>query len=236
MKEAIIQTTDVNREYISGNEVVHALRNMSITIPTGELTIIRGRSGSGKTTLMNIMGALDKPNSGDVLFMGNNLMKLSEIECDNLRRLNMGFIFQSVALVGQMSAYENVEFALRLAGTQARNRKERVEECLTFVGLAKRMHHRPQELSGGEQQRVAIARALAHHPKVIFADEPTADLDTLMALRIVMLFKDIVVKQGVTIIMTTHDPNMIEFGDNVYTLEDGIVVDHIMNIPSEDKR
>ena len=137
----------------------------------------------------------------------------------------MGFVFQSVALISNMSAYENVEFGLRLAGTPAAERRERAERCLELVGLGKRMGHRSHELSGGEQQRVAIARAIAHRPQLIFADEPTAELDTNMGLLVMQLFKKLVADEGLTILMTTHDPNMVELADHVYVLEDGVIVD-----------
>lgn len=137
----------------------------------------------------------------------------------------MGFVFQSVALISLMSAYENVEFGLRIAGYDSKARKKRAEECLDMVGLAKRMHHRPSEMSGGEQQRVAIARAIAHKPQLVFADEPTAEVDTHMALQIVRIFRSLVESEGLTIVMTTHDPSMIDIADHVITLEDGEIVD-----------
>ncbi len=152
---------------------------------------------------------------------------MSEAERDRIRQKEMGFVFQSIALVSLMSAYENVEFGLRIAGYDPAKRRQRVEECLSFVGLHKRMNHRPHELSGGEQQRVAIARAFAHRPKVIFADEPTAELDTQMGLQVMKVFRDLVEKEGMTVVMNTHDPNMMELGDYVYTLEDGQIVEEI---------
>ena len=137
----------------------------------------------------------------------------------------MGFVFQSVALISMMSAYENVEFALRVAGSIPRGEwKKRTEECLALVGLGKRMNHRPNELSGGEQQRVAIARAMVHPPDIIFADEPTAELDTHMGLQVVKLLKSLAEEHGMTVVMTTHDPSMIEVADCVYTLADGEIV------------
>jgi putative ABC transport system ATP-binding protein len=137
----------------------------------------------------------------------------------------MGFVFQSGGLFSNMSAYENVEFSLRVAGFAPDERRKRAEECLNMVGLSKRMDHRPNELSGGEQQRVAIARAIAHRPRIVFADEPTGALDTSMGLQVVKAFKDMVETEGLTVVMTTHDPSMIEIADAVYTLEDGEIVD-----------
>lgn len=223
--DIMMKTQDLCREYRSGQEVVHALNNVSIEIPTGRLTILRGRSGSGKTTLLNSLGALDHPTSGEIWFDEKDITKLSEHERDEFRRLNTGFVFQSVALMATMSAYENVEFGMRIAGVSAAERKERALQSLELVGLSKRVNHRPQEMSGGEQQRVAIARAIAHRPKIIFADEPTAELDTAMGLYVMKAFKDLIATEGITIVMTTHDPNMMEIADRVYTLQDGVVID-----------
>ena len=186
---------------------------------------MRGPSGSGKTTLINILGALDYPSSGEVWFGGEDIKKLSEKKRDSLRRYDMAFVFQSIALMSAMTAYENVEFGLRLANVPYSERDKRTREVMRNVGLEKRMFHRPGEMSGGEQQRTAIARAIAHKPKIVFADEPTAELDSTTSLHIVKLFKELVEKEGMTIVMTTHDPSMMEVADRVYTLEDGEIVD-----------
>lgn len=201
-----------------------ALHDINIQIPAGKLTILRGRSGSGKTTLMNILSALDYPKAGSVVFEGQNLEKLSEVKREEFRKTNVGFVFQSVALIPMMTAYENVEFLLRLANYEG-SKKKRAEECLKLVGLGQRMHHMPQELSGGEQQRVAIARAIAHKPKIIFADEPTAELDTATGLQVMKIFKELISKEGVTIVMTTHDMGLLDIADCIYHLEDGEIVD-----------
>ncbi|MDE6874422.1 MAG: ABC transporter ATP-binding protein [Lachnospiraceae bacterium] len=219
----MIETKNVCREFpIAGGEPFQALKNISVKIPKGKLTILRGKSGSGKTTLINIIGALDTPTSGEVFLDGKNIVGVSDKEREQLRRQKIGFVFQSVSLIPMMTVYENVEFALRLSNYKG-DRKKRVEECLHLVGLGKRMQHMPQELSGGEQQRVAIARAIAHKPQVVFADEPTAELDTATSLAVIKLFKDLVQGQGVTIVMTTHDMALMNAGDMVYTLEDGSV-------------
>lgn len=217
----IIKTVSLCRDFKTEGEVVHALKNVNIEIKKGKLTILRGRSGSGKTTLINLIGAIDKPTSGKVYFDSNDITVLSERERDEIRRLSMGFVFQSGGLLSNMSAYENVEFGLRIAGFKLKDRTKRAKECISLVGLTKRMNHRPHELSGGEMQRVAIARAIAHKPLVVFADEPTAALDTNMGLQVVKVFKDLVEKEGLTVVMTTHDPSMIEIADYIYTLEDG---------------
>lgn len=219
----MIETKKVCRAFpVSGEEPFMALKDVSVKIPEKSLTILRGKSGSGKTTLLNIIGALDAPTSGEVFFGGRNITGLSDKEREKLRRQKIGFVFQSVSLIPMMTVYENVEFALRLSNYKG-DRKKRVEECLHLVGLGKRAQHMPQELSGGEQQWVAIARAIAHAPQVLFADEPTAELDTATSLAVIKLFKDLVEKQGVTVVMTTHDMSLMDAGDVVYTLTDGSV-------------
>lgn len=217
----IIRTKGVKRGFpVAGGETFWALKGLDMEIDRGQLVILKGRSGSGKTTLMNILSALDYPTEGDVFFEDINIAKLNEKERSLLRRRRMGFVFQSVALVPMMTAYENVEFVLRLAGYKG-NRRERAEECLKMVGLGKRLHHMPQELSGGEQQRVAIARAISHRPEIIFADEPTAELDTNTGLQVVKIFRELANAEGVTIVMTTHDTGLMEIGDKIYQIEDG---------------
>ncbi len=219
----IIKAEHVGRVFKSGSEDFRALNDICLQVPEGQLTILRGRSGSGKTTLMNILGALDQPTEGSVIFDGQDIVKLSEMERTALRRKEIGFVFQSIALIPMMSAYENIDFALRMAG-EKEGRRERSMECLKLVGLSQRADHLPQELSGGEQQRVAIARALAHRPKVIFADEPTGALDTASGLTVVKIFKDLIREEGVTIVMTTHDVGLMELGDVVYELEGGELI------------
>lgn len=221
----IIQTNKVGKDFNTPGGVVHALNGVSLEVEKGFLTILRGRSGSGKTTLLNLLGALDRPTAGDVFINEQDISKLPDYKRDELRRTDFGFIFQSTALIGMMSAYENIEFSLRVCGMKSpQERKKRAEECLQLVGLGKRMSHMPSEMSGGEQQRVAIARAMAHKPLIIYADEPTAELDTHMGLQVMGLFKTLIEKEGITVVMTTHDPNMMEIADKVYTLEDGEIV------------
>ncbi len=221
----MIQARNVRRCFrVSGNDF-WALKGVDMDVPAGALTILRGRSGSGKTTLMNILGALDAPTEGSVLFDGQDIVALDDHARTKLRRERVGFVFQSVALIPMMTALENVEYALRLARYKG-DRRERALECLRLVGLSARQKHMPQELSGGEQQRVAIARAIAHRPRVIFADEPTGELDTVTGLQVVKIFKDLTAQEGVTIVMTTHDVGLMEIGDAVYELEGGEVVSH----------
>lgn len=224
MYETLMKTENLERKFEMPDKTTFcALNNINITIPKGKLTILRGKSGSGKTTLMNLLGALDKPTAGEIYLNNLKFSSLSEEEIVTLRRNKIGFVFQSVALIPIMSAYENVEYALRLADVNE-NRDERVKECLKMVGLLGRMNHMPMEMSGGEQQRVAIARAIAHRPALIFADEPTAELDTNTSLQVVKIFKELVEKEGVTVVMTTHDVGLMSVGDVVYELEDGEII------------
>lgn len=219
-----LKSENVCRQFQSGKEIIYALKDVSVNVRSRTLTVLRGRSGSGKTTLLNLLGALDKPDSGKVYFDSVEITHLAESKRDLLRRHKMGFVFQSVALMPLMSAFENVDFGLRVAGFEPKERTRRAEECLNLVGLKKRMHHSSHELSGGEQQRVAIARAIAHKPKVVFADEPTAELDTHMGLQVMKVFKSLVEDEGLTVVVATHDINMMEIADVVYSLEDGQVV------------
>lgn len=229
MENAII-AQNIKRYFKAGDgTTVHALDGVSMEIKKGTLAILKGRSGSGKTTLLNILSALDMPTEGSVQFLDKNLEQMTEKDREMLRRYEMGFVFQSIALIPTMTAYENVEFALRLAKTDVinantENTQDRVSELLERVGLSKRMDHMPDQLSGGEQQRVAIARAVAHHPKVVFADEPTGALDTAAGFEVIRLFRELIDNEGITIVMTTHDPNLMELGDEVFELSDGIVI------------
>lgn len=218
---SIIRTEKVRRSFPIGNrEMLEVLKGIDFEAEEGALTILKGRSGSGKTTLLNILSLLDDPSSGKVIIGSRDMHSLSLSQKEKFRRYNMGFVFQSVALVPIMTAYENVDFALKLANYTG-DRDARIREVLSIVGLEKRMSHMPAQMSGGEQQRVAIARAVAHKPKIIFADEPTGALDTASGLAVIKLFKQLIEKEGITIVMTTHDPNLMCFGDRVYEMEDG---------------
>lgn len=223
-KEELFRTEGLSRSFSSAAGEVHALRNVSLSIPAHGLTILNGKSGSGKTTLINLLGGLDRPTSGKAFFEGQELSALSERARDKIRRTRIGFVFQSVALISFMTALENVEFGLRVAGCPAAGRRERALECLEQVGLSKRANHLPQEMSGGEQQRVAIARAIAHRPGAVIADEPTAQLDSTMGLQVMAVFKKLIESQGTTVILTTHDPDLLEIADRVFTLKDGMLV------------
>lgn len=223
MEEAI-SARYLTKCFRSGSgEDFYALRDVCIEIPMGKLTVLKGRSGSGKTTLLNMLSTLDDPTSGEIFFFGKSISGMKKEERELLRRREMGFVFQSVGLIPVMDAYENVDFALRLAGI-GKDRDSRIREILGRVGLLKRMDHMVHQLSGGEQQRVAIARAVAHHPKVVFADEPTGELDTASGLAVMKLFLELVEAEKTTIVMSTHDENLMEFGDVVYEISDGRII------------
>lgn len=219
--EIAIHTSGLEKFFPMGNkEKFYALQDINLEVQKGKLTILRGRSGSGKTTLLNMLSALDEPTGGEVEFLGKRMSELSVEEREDLRRYRMGFVFQSIALIPVMNACENIDFSLRLAKYEG-DRDKRIREVLERVGLSKRKNHMVYQLSGGEQQRVAIARAVAHHPDVVFADEPTGALDTATGLAVVNLFRELVEKEGTTIVMTTHDPNLMQLGDIVLEMKDG---------------
>jgi len=221
--QVLVRVLGVTRVYHSDGQEVQALRGVELDLPRGVLAALKGRSGSGKTTLLNLIGGLDRPTSGSITFDGRPLAGLSDKELTLLRRHSIGFIFQSFALLPTYSAYENVELMLRLAGAGRRAQVEQARRCLRVVGLEKWMHHRPDEMSGGQQQRVAIARALATQPALILADEPTGELDTVTSRQIFSLFQMIVRKEGITVLLSTHDPLINEYADRIYLLQDGCV-------------
>ena len=220
----IIQVDRVRRVYQIGEIEVPAVRDISLKVPKGVLAGLRGRSGSGKTTLINIIGGLDRPSSGEVRLFGEPISEMSNDELIEVRRLRIGFVFQSFAIMPAFSAVENVELMLRIAGINTDRRKHAMR-ALEIVGLGPWANHRPWELSGGQQQRVAIARALSTHPDLILADEPTGELDSATGRQIMALFRYIVQKEGVTILMATHDPMIEEYAHVVFDLSDGQVQD-----------
>lgn len=225
----ILKAVGVKRTFGNGNDAVHALKQVELSIKHGRLVALKGRSGSGKTTLINLFGALDRPTEGQVFFTDKEISSLTDKERSSLRQTEIGLIFQSVALIPFLSAYENIELGLRIADVPTGERTKLAKDALDFVGMGNRANHRPFELSGGEQQRIAIARAIAHKPKLILADEPTAELDVKMGLQIIKVFRDLVEKAGISVIMSTHDPAIMEIVDDVYELKDGNIVEHIVN-------
>lgn len=212
---------NVERTFQVGGKALHVLKGINMELERGKLVMLRGRSGSGKTTLLNCLGGLDIPSKGEVIFDNKQFSRMNDDDRTKIRRSQMGFIFQAYALMPLLSAWENVELSLRMAGTPRSEWKERVAECLELVGLGKRMKHRPFEMSGGEQQRVAIAKAIAHRPILLLADEPTAELDSSMAAQVMALFQNIIRNEHVTVCMTTHDPTIMEVADHVYEMVDG---------------
>ena len=219
---ALVGLEGACRYYHTGeaNEV-RAVDQVNLQVQRGRFVALRGRSGSGKTTLLNLVGGLDQVTAGEVFFDGKALSGLSENQLTELRRHEMGFVFQTFSLLPVLSAFENVELTMRIAGMAGGERRRRARELLTLVGLRSRMHHRPFELSGGEQQRVAIARALANQPTLLIADEPTGSLDSVTGIEIVLLFRRVVEEQGVTVVMATHDPALSQFTDDTWLMEDG---------------
>jgi putative ABC transport system ATP-binding protein len=224
----LVDVQGVTRDYPIGDHVVHALRGVDLRVQRGHLIAVKGRSGSGKTTLLNIVGGLDKPTAGSVLIDGVDVVGMSEGELINLRRHKIGFIFQAFGLVPILSAAENVGIPLRLANANVAQREERVRILLELVGLAERANHRPAELSGGEQQRVAIARALANQPEILLADEPTGQLDSQTGRSIMVLIRALVRSEGVTAIVATHDPILIDLADRVIELSDGQIIGELV--------
>lgn len=222
--DVLLQVNGVRHSFHSGSTSVHVLKGIDMSIHTGRLIMLKGRSGSGKTTLLNLISGLDIPTEGEIWFQDQALHRLGDYQRTALRRQRMGIIFQSFALMPLLSAYENVELSLRMAGVPKSIWKQRVLECLDLVGLAKRAHHRPSELSGGEQQRVAIAKGIAHHPLLLLADEPTAELDSQMSARVMAIFRDIIDIEQISICMTTHDSTIWEAADHVYEMADGTFV------------
>ncbi|HEY6128756.1 MAG TPA: ABC transporter ATP-binding protein [Candidatus Acidoferrum sp.] len=212
----------VSRQYIMGQSSIRAVDDVSLTVPTGEFLALLGSSGSGKSTLLNLMAGLDRPTSGSILALGRNLAGLSPIELARYRRNTVGMVFQSFNLLPRMTLEENVELPLRLAEVERSERAARVREALEHVRLAKRTGHRPSELSGGEQQRTAIARALVNRPKILFADEPTGNLDSATGEAILTLLREIQSAMGMTVVMVTHERHLAErFADRLATMGDG---------------
>lgn len=218
---AVVETHAVTRDFQVGTVSVHALRGIDLLIQPGEFVALRGRSGSGKTTLLNLLVGLDDPTQGYVITLGHNLAQLNEAARAALRRKSIGLLFQNAHLFPTLTAQENVEVALRLQLTPESERSQRALAALELVGLGARAHHRGLELSGGEQQRVALARALVHTPRFVIADEPTGNLDSLTARKIVQLFRDIVQQTGIALLVATHDATVYNAADRVLHINDG---------------
>ena len=219
-----VEVRGVSRHFDGGGHTVYAVRDVSLTVPPGELLAIVGRSGSGKTTLLNLIAGLDRPDEGSVYLDGRDITSASEADLTALRRSHIGFVFQSFGLLPLLSAAENIALALRIAGASSRDEGQRTRELLEMVGLSARAGHRPYELSGGEQQRVAVARALANRPRLLIADEPTGELDTVTGAQIFGLLQA-AAAEGVTIVMATHDPLIVDYAHRVVEMSDGQFVE-----------
>lgn len=221
--EAMVEVREVTRTYVSGSSTVHALRDVSFDVAPGEMVAVVGRSGSGKTTLLNMVGGLDRPDTGTVRVEGTDVTALDDAGLSSLRRETVSYIFQTFGLMPPLTAAENVGVPLRLRRAPVAEREERVALLLDLVGLTEHAEQRPAELSGGQQQRVAIARALAGSPRLLIADEPTGQLDAETGLSIMALLRGVVESQGLTAIVATHDPVMMALADRVLTIADGRV-------------
>jgi putative ABC transport system ATP-binding protein len=219
---AVVVAGDVTRVYGEGDTAVNALRGVSLEIARGKLTAVMGPSGSGKSTLMHILAGLDKPTSGDVSIAGTTITTLSDTDLTKLRRTHIGFVFQFFNLLPMLTAEENITLPLSIAGEKPD--PEWFKTLIDKVGLADRLTHRPAELSGGQQQRVAIARALASRPTVVFADEPTGNLDSATSGEILVLMRESVDELGQTTVMVTHDPRAAAIADRILFLDDGLIV------------
>lgn len=223
--QPVIKVENLHRVYQLGGEDIHAVNNVSLEVLPGKMTAIVGRSGSGKTTLLNLIAGLDDPTEGEVWIDGSRLAEMDDRARMMLRRERIGFVFQTFGLLPLLSAEENVGVPLRMRRFSSAERERRVAEALAWVGLDERVRHRPYELSGGEQQRVALARALASRPEFILADEPTGQLDTQTGRNILDLLRLLVEEQDITVVVVTHDPQVMEEADIVHELRDGCLIE-----------
>ena len=233
IKGAHIKINHLNRVFELGNEKIKAVNDVSLEIKPGLVTVFKGRSGSGKTTLLNLIAGLDEPTSGTVLINNMDLSKMSTKQRIQLRRNKIGFIYQTFGLLPFLSAGENVEVPLRLVRARGRHRREQTQQMLSLVGLSDRIQHRIHELSGGEQQRVSISRAIVNRPSLLLADEPTGQLDTATGSNVIRMLKEIAYEAGITVVIASHDPNVIEMADVVYELKDGCLQTSESRIKSE---
>ncbi|GIJ08038.1 ABC transporter ATP-binding protein [Micromonospora andamanensis] len=224
-EQDLIRVDGLSRDYGGGDRVVHAVRDVSLRAGRGELVAVRGRSGAGKTTLLNLIGGLDRPTSGRVWVAGQEVTAAGEKDLLRLRRDTIGFVFQSFGLIPILSAAENVGVPMRLAKVPAADREQRVSVLLEMVGLGGHAAQRPYEMSGGQQQRVAIARALANDPALLIADEPTGQLDSETGRAVMDLLRALVHARGMTALVATHDPTLVELADRVLVLRDGRLVE-----------
>ena len=217
----MINLKKISRTFILPSGDIDAVKNVSLKIKKGEFIIISGPSGAGKTTLLNMVSGIDLPSSGEVMISGNSIKSFSKNQLNELRRKTIGMVFQAHALMPLLSAYENVELPLRILGISGKERKNKTEEILEILGLKYRMSHRPYELSGGERQRVSVARALVRKPKILVADEPTSQLDSVNTEIVFEQIKDICKEFNTTVVLATHDQRMKKFGDKLFNMRSG---------------
>ena len=222
---AFIQVSNLTKSYTKGPNLITPLQDLSLTVPRGEFLALMGPSGSGKTTLLNLIAGIDSPTSGELVIDGRDVARLSRAELTKWRSRHVGYIFQLYHLVPILSAYENVELPLLLQPLSRSERRVRIDAALDLVGLSDRAHHRPTELSGGQEQRVAIARAIVHDPELLVADEPTGDLDGESAASILDLLRSLAAEHGKTIVMVTHDPKAAARADRTLHLEKGRLIE-----------
>jgi putative ABC transport system ATP-binding protein len=227
-EKPIISCRDLMKIYTMGDQEVRALNGVTMDIMQGEFVAIMGPSGSGKSSLMNLIGALDRPTSGQMLINGRSLSEMSRDELADLRNETLGFVFQQFNLLARQDAFQNVRLPLRYARHDVGDIDARAKECLELVGLGSRMDHRPMQLSGGQQQRVAIARALSNRPKILLADEPTGALDTKTTNEIMALMQDLN-RQGITVVLITHEPEVAEYATRQIHFRDGKIAQDIKN-------
>lgn len=230
---AIITVRDLKKVYRVGHEKVVALGGINLEIEQGEVCCILGTSGSGKSTLLNQLAGLEKPTAGSVHVAGKNITKMSEDQLASFRQKNVGFIFQSYNLLGSLTAAENVAMPLLFRGVSKHIREREAKEMLKKVGLASRAKHRPTEMSGGQQQRVGIARAFVAKPKIVFADEPTGNLDTKTTIEVMEMLLEMAHQNNITFILVTHDNELAEYADRIITIRDGYVVSDVRNEGAE---
>jgi len=222
--DIVICLRDVHKTYKLGDIEVHALRGINLTIKRGEFVAIMGASGSGKSTVMNIIGCLDRPTSGAYFLEGEDVSALSTDQWAHIRNRQIGFVFQGFNLLQRTTALENVELPMMYNGLPSKERHQRALEMLGLVGLADRSHHLPNQLSGGQQQRVAIARSLVNHPSLLLADEPTGNLDTKTSEEIMELFQSLNAREGITIVLVTHEPDIAEYAKRRIVFRDGLII------------